>query len=252
MTFDEPILGKAKPIAPPINSPNQKKKRKWTIGRILKLVFVYPLIIALTMVIFYRFVPMPFTYLMAKRAIGGDKISYSPVSLKKINRNLVAAVIAAEDARFCTHNGFEWAAMRQAAKANARGRKLRGASTISQQTAKNVFLWPERSYIRKGFEAGFTFLIETLWTKRRIMEAYLNVAEWGDGVFGAEAAARHYFKKSAANLTINEAAKLAAVLPSPRKWRVNGGNGRIQNRAYRISKGAQTVRGAGLDSCIYK
>lgn len=204
------------------------------------------------MVLFYRFIPMPFTYLMAKRAFGGDNIYYSPVSLKKINRNLVDAVIAAEDARFCSHNGFEWKAMRQAAKANARGKKLRGASTISQQTAKNVFLWPERSYIRKGFEAGFTALIETLWTKRRIMEAYLNVAEWGDGVFGAEAASRHYFKKSAANLSIAEASKLAAVLPSPRKWRVNGGNSRIQNRAYRISKGAQTVRGAGLDSCIYK
>jgi len=165
---------------------------------------------------------------------------------------MVAAVIAAEDARFCQHNGFEFEAMKRAAKANSQGKKLRGASTISQQTAKNVFLWPARSYVRKGFEAGFTVLIETLWGKRKIMEDYLNVAEMGDGVFGVEAASKYYFNKHAKDLSLGEASRLAAILPSPQKWRVNRPGPYVARRSSRIAGGGRVVIDNNLYSCVYK
>lgn len=222
------------------------------LGYLFERFIVYATIIVIGLVLAYRFIPMPATYLMVQRAFEGDKIRYHPVSLRKISRNMVDAAIAAEDARFCYHNGFEWEAMKRAARANKAGRKLRGASTITQQTAKNVFLWPGRSYIRKGLEAGYTVLIEFFWPKRRIMEAYLNVAEMGDGIFGAEAAAQYYYRKPAKNLTSSEAARIIAILPSPRKWSVKSPSGRVARRASRIARGAQTVRGSGLDACIYK
>jgi monofunctional biosynthetic peptidoglycan transglycosylase len=198
----------------------------------------------------HRFVPVPFTVLMAQRALAGDTIVRNPVSIADISPHLVRAVIAGEDAKFCQHDGFDWKAIQTAMKNNERGRRLRGGSTISQQTAKNVFLWPGRSWLRKGIEAGFTVLIETLWPKRRIMEAYLNVAEWGDGVFGAEAAALTHFNKHARDLTPLEAARLAAILPSPRKWDPVRPNRRVARKARGIQKGAQIVRDAGLDACV--
>jgi monofunctional biosynthetic peptidoglycan transglycosylase len=160
-------------------------------------------------------------------------------------------VIAAEDAGFCRHHGFDFSAMEKAAAHNeARPNKVRGGSTISQQTAKNVFLWPNRDYVRKALEAGFTVLEEALWGKRRILEVYLNVVEWGPGVFGAEAAARHYFHEDARDLTPAQSARLAAVLPSPLKWRPVHAGPYVQRRSAKIGARAQTVREDDLDACV--
>lgn len=252
---DQNIQGKIEsppPSAPPINlHPLKKLKRKKSLFARVFAFFGWAALFTMVWVLLMRFLPAPFTFLMVQRAIEGDKIKYHPVGISKINRNLIDAAIAAEDARFCLHDGFEWNAMNRAMAANKRGKKLRGASTISQQTAKNVFLWPARSYIRKGFEAGFTVLIEFFWPKRAIMEKYLNVAEMGDGVFGAQAAARYYFKKDAKDLTLSEASRIVAVLPSPQKWKVKSSN-YVARRASNISRGAIVVRDNGLDKCVYK
>jgi monofunctional biosynthetic peptidoglycan transglycosylase len=160
-------------------------------------------------------------------------------------------VIAAEDARFCEHHGFEFEAMRAAAAHNARSPdKVRGGSTISQQTAKNVFLWPGRDYVRKGLEAYDTLLIEAIWGKRRILEVYLNVVEWGKGVYGAEAAAQAYFHHSARTLTAGEAARLAAILPSPLKWRAVHPGRYVVRRSRRIGAQAVIVEDDELADCI--
>jgi len=158
--------------------------------------------------------------------------------------------VAAEDQRFPDHNGFDLQAIEKARKHNERGGRLRGASTISQQTAKNVFLWPSRDWVRKGLEVGYTGLIELVWGKRRIMEMYLNVAEWAPGVYGAEAASRHWFNKSAENLTAREAARLAAILPSPRRYKAASPGPYVRRRASRIQAAMGTVREAGLDRCV--
>ena len=151
--------------------------------------------------------------------------------LTEISPHLRHAVIAAEDSKFCSHRGFDWDAIESAWAFNQNGDGKRGASTISMQTAKNVFLWPDRSWVRKGFEAYFTVLIELMWTKEQILERYLNVVEWGVGVYGAEAAARHHFGKSATWLNRRESARLAAILPSPRKWRANPPGQYVAQRA---------------------
>lgn len=237
--------GPGRPAAAPAGSAPRRRGPGW-LGRLLLLLVLAPVV----WVLVYRFVPVPGTALMVLRAVEGDTIRRQPVGIDRISPNLMRAVIAAEDSRFCLHDGFEWAAMQAAWEANKKGRRLRGASTISQQTAKNLFLWPDRSYLRKAAEVPFTVLIETLWPKRRILEAYLNAAEWGDGVFGAEAAARHHFGKSARSLTPREAARLAAVLPSPRRWSASRPSGRVARRAARIERSARIVRDAGLDACI--
>jgi monofunctional biosynthetic peptidoglycan transglycosylase len=141
------------------------------------------------------------------------------VSIEDISKNLVLAVIASEDNNFESHYGVDFKAIEKANKLNKRGKKIRGASTITQQTAKNTFLWPARTYVRKGLELYFTGLVELVWGKKRIMEVYLNVIEMGDGIYGAEAASQEYFHKSSKKLSSAEAASIAAVLPNPRKWR---------------------------------
>jgi monofunctional glycosyltransferase len=180
------------------------------------------------MVILYRFVPPPVTPLMVIRVV--EQI-FNPEReirlykdwepLENISRHLAVAVITSEDQRFASHYGLDFEAIDKARKYNEKykGRKTRGASTISQQTAKNVFLWPQRSWIRKGLEVYFTFLIELLWSKERIMEVYLNVIEFGDGVYGAEACAQTYFKKPASKLSRQEAALIAACIPNPLRWK---------------------------------
>ncbi|MEN9874402.1 MAG: hypothetical protein RL186_1299 [Pseudomonadota bacterium] len=233
----------------PRKGPPRKRESRWMV-RLFKLLLLV-LIAPLVLVVMYRFVPIPGTILMVQRTWEGEDTRRNPVALSQISPHLVRSVIAAEDARFCTHSGFDWAAMQRAMKSNARGRKLRGGSTISQQTAKNVFLWPQRSYVRKGLEAGFTFLIETIWGKKRIMEAYLNVAEFGPGVFGAEAGALTHFGKHAKNLTPLEAARLAAILPSPRRWSPVKPSRRVARKANGIVRGARIVKDNGLDGCIY-
>jgi monofunctional glycosyltransferase len=175
--------------------------------------------------IIYRFVNPPVTPLMYIRVIeqlaDGDKpkLEKSWVDLDDISGNMKLAVIASEDNRFTSHFGVDFKAIRKANKLNQRGKKIRGASTISQQTAKNVFLWPARTWVRKGLELYFTGLIEIFWGKKRIMEVYLNVIEMGNGIYGVEQASQFYFHKPASNLNRSEAAAIAAVLPNPRRWR---------------------------------
>lgn len=187
-------------------------------------------------VLLFKFVPVPYTPLMLTRALehkadGKDMVcSHDWVPLEDISMNLQKAVVASEDGMFLKHNGFDFSAMNKAFKSNLKGKKLKGGSTISQQTAKNVFLWQGRSYIRKAFEAYFTVLIELIWGKERIMEVYLNSIEMGDGVYGAEAAAQHWFHKSAKNLTKYEAASIAAILPNPIKYKAVNSSAYVEKR----------------------
>ncbi|GLS02072.1 monofunctional biosynthetic peptidoglycan transglycosylase [Brevundimonas denitrificans] len=206
-------------------------------------------------VVIQRFLPPPITFLMVSRAVGGEGLSYRWRSLDDISPRLVQAVIASEDATFCAHSGFDMKAIERALKANARSEKrgsgrIRGGSTISQQTAKNAFLWPGRDWIRKGLEAGYTVAIEAVWGKRRIMEVYLNVAEWAPGVYGAEAASQHWFGKSASELSSREAARLAAILPSPRRYSASSPGPYVRRRTARIQAAMGTVREQGLAACV--
>jgi monofunctional biosynthetic peptidoglycan transglycosylase len=191
------------------------------------------------------FLPPPTTAFMveARLARDGRPVAYAWRSASHISPELRLAVLAAEDQRFGQHAGFDFDAIQKAARHNSRGGSVRGASTISQQVAKNLFLWPGRSYVRKGIEAAFTVLIEAFWTKRRILEVYVNIAEMGDGVFGAEAASRRFFGKSAAALTREEAALLAAVLPNPREMNVARPSSSVRRRQQWILKQMQALGG---------
>jgi monofunctional biosynthetic peptidoglycan transglycosylase len=168
----------------------------------------------------YAWMPVPVTPLMVIRLVEGYGFKKDWVSYEEISPNLPRAAIAAEDSGFCAHYGFEWEAIENAWYRNQKSKRIRGGSTISNQTAKNAFLWPDRTYLRKALEFYFTGLIELMWGKKRILEVYLNVVEFGPGIYGAEAAAQAYFKKPASALTRREAALLVAVLPSPLKWSV--------------------------------
>lgn len=179
----------------------------------------------------YRFLPPPATPLMVIRAAEGAPWRQRWVPLARISPALIRAVIASEDEKFCTHHGFDWESLGAAWRGWRAGGKLRGASTISQQTAKNLFLWPGRSFLRKGIEAYLTVLIEALWSKERIIEVYLNVIEWGDGIYGAEMAARLELGKTAAALSARDAALLAAVLPNPRRFSVDHPSAYVEERA---------------------
>lgn len=186
--------------------------------------FLWFIGITVLWVLLYKFVPVPYTSLMAIRSIEGDEkyeTRHKWVPIEEISPYLQLAVISAEDQTFLSHGGFDRKAIEKAMANNEKGKKLRGGSTISQQTAKNVFLWPQRSWFRKGMEAYFTLLIETLWSKERILEVYLNSIEMGNGVFGAEAASQYWFNKSAKNLRAENAAAIAAILPSPRRYSAN-------------------------------
>ena len=191
-------------------------------------------------VIIFKWVPVPFTPLMITRAIDqkldGQAMtsSHDWVPIEEISVNMQKAVIASEDGNFLTHNGFDFDAIRKAMKNNEKGKKLKGGSTISQQTAKNVFLWQGRSYLRKGLEAYFTVLIELIWGKERIMEVYLNSIEMGTGVYGVEAAAKHWYGTTAAKLSKKEAAGIAAILPNPRKFKASNSSSYIERRKSRI------------------
>ena len=199
----------------------------------------------------YRFVPPPVTILMLLRLAQGHGLDYRWRGLDDISPNMVQAAIAAEDSGFCQHHGFDFTAMRKAMAHNEkRPSKVRGGSTISQQTAKNVFLWPDRTYVRKGLEAYFTVLTEGIWGKRRIMEAYLNVVEMGPGIYGAEAASQHYFGHSARELDRSEADHLIAILPSPLKWKAVGSGAYVQRRSARIGARMSVVRNDGLAACV--
>jgi monofunctional biosynthetic peptidoglycan transglycosylase len=181
--------------------------------------------LSIGLVILYRFVPVPITPLMVIRLVeqGLDpekefRLVKDWVPISEISKHAPQAVVASEDQTFMKHNGFDFKSMKKAWESNKTNNRVRGASTISQQTAKNVFLWPSRSYIRKGFEAYFTVLIEIFWPKERILEVYLNVIEMGDGVYGIQAASQTFFNKDASKLSKGQAALIAAVLPNPRRW----------------------------------
>lgn len=193
--------------------------------------------------------PVKGTWNMVLRPDGTD-LRRQWVPLERISPHLINAVIAAEDSRFCQHIGIDFDALSDAIADNQSSGRQRGGSTITQQTAKNVFLWNGGGYARKAVEAWFALYIDTVWTKRRIMELYLNIAEWGDGIFGAEAAAQARFGKPASALSAREAALLAAVLPSPNKWRVNPPGSYVQGRASLLQQRARVVRNDGLAACV--
>ena len=199
--------------------------------------------VSILMVLLYRFLPVPITlHMLGTTLIDGNMLTKEWVPLERISPNLVRAVIASEDGEFCNHYGFDFEQMEAAWKSAQRnGERPRGASTISQQTAKNAFLWNGRSYVRKGLEAYFTGMIELVWPKRRIMEVYLNIIEWGPGVFGAEAASRYWFRKSASKLSPLEAARLAAILPNPNRYRANPPGPYVADRGYTIAARANSV-----------
>jgi len=205
--------------------------------------------LSIVLVVLFRFVPVTYnaTMLMDENAVTRDW-----ESLASIDRNMVSAVIAAEDSKFCSHDGFDVEAIEEALAEAAAGGRQRGASTISQQTAKNVFLWQGGGWFRKGLEAWFTFLIETVWDKRRIMEVYLNVAETGIGTYGVEAGAWRYFDHSAARLTRDEASRMAAALPSPKTRAVVNPAGFTRRYGNTIEARIGVVRRDGLDSCVYE
>ncbi len=221
---------------------------KWT----KRLVIAF-FVLSIVSTILFRFIPVPLTPLMLIRCVeqifSGEapKIKKDWVSLKEMSPNLVLAVISSEDQKFSEHFGFDFEAIEKVSKQNEklkkRGKPIKGGSTISQQCAKNVFLFPQRSYIRKAFEVYFTFLIEVFWSKKRIMEVYLNVIEMGDGIYGAQAASKIYFKKDAKNLTASEAALIAAVLPNPRKWSPAKPTGYINKRKNWIVRQMGHLRG---------
>lgn len=198
----------------------------------------------------YRFVPVPFTWTMAGDLIGGRSITKQWMPLSEMDPDMARAAIAGEDSRFCQHHGFDFRAIAGAAYRNAQGGRIRGGSTISQQTAKNAFLFQGGGYVRKAFEAYFTVLIETLWGKRRIMEVYLNVAETGIGTYGADAAALRYFGHDATKLSPTEAGRIAAVLPLPKKRAAIDPRGFVRRHGNTLARYVGTVRRTGLDSCL--
>lgn len=217
---------------------------RWMVAGLLGLV-----VLSVLWVLLYAVAPVPATPLMLLRAAGGSGLAKEWKPLDAISPHLARAVIASEDTGFCSHGGFDWTAIQDALDSNEDGERVRGGSTISQQTAKNAFLWPDRTWIRKGAEAWFTFLVERLWSKRRILEVYLNIVEWDDGVYGAEAAARHHFRKAATALTRREAALLAVVLPSPRNWSPNPPGPYVARRAGIIERRMAVVERDGLAGC---
>ena len=220
------------------------------LGRLLGLILLVLVAVPVVGVLLFAVVPPTPTILMLQQAAKRQGLDYRWRGLNDISPNLVNAAIAAEDARFCSHHGFDMEAIQKALDHNAEGGRMRGGSTISQQTAKNVFLWPSRDWVRKGLEAGYTVLIETVWSKRRIMEVYLNVVEWAPGVYGAQAASRHWFGKDADELTTREAARLAAILPAPRRYKAASPGPYVRRRASRIQAAMGTVRGNGLNACV--
>lgn len=228
----------------------QGRWRRW-LRRLLWLPVIF-VAVSVLQVAALRFIDPWFSSFMAIRQVeawtSGDfrfGVAYDWRDLDRISPNLPVALVAAEDQRFAEHFGFDFEAMQKAERANARGRRLRGGSTISQQLAKNLFLWGGRSYVRKAIEAWYTLLIEAMWPKERIIEVYANVVEFGDGVYGAQAASRRFFGKDASRLTRAEAARLAAVLPAPKRYSVVRPGPYVARRARSIERQMAMIGGRG-------
>jgi len=221
--------------------------------RWLGLLIVSGLVLSIGSVALLRWVnPVTSTFILRDRAVAlfsGDdnyRFGHQWADWANISATVKVAVIASEDQKFPEHSGFDLGSMEKAWASNHRGRKFRGGSTISQQVAKNLYLWPGHSYVRKGIEAYLTVLIEAMWSKQRILEVYLNSAEFGKGVFGVEAASRRYFGKSAARLTPQEGALLAAVLPAPKRLLVNKPSGFVRARQAWITRQMARLGGASV------
>ena len=235
-------------IQPPGQSRRRSRGRRW-LRRLLALPLLLVLL-SLLQVATLRFIDPPFSAFMAARQFQawgegdwGFRVAYDWRDRDQVSSHLAVAVIASEDQRFADHHGFDLEAIEKARRDNARGEKVRGASTISQQTAKNLFLWSGRSWVRKGIEAWYTLLMETMWPKTRILEVYVNVAEFGEGVYGAQAAARRYFGRDADRLTASQAARLAAVLPSPRRYSAANPGPYVQRRTRAIERQMRYIGG---------
>jgi monofunctional biosynthetic peptidoglycan transglycosylase len=211
----------------------KKKPLSKRIGLIVGKILLWFVVFTIVWVLAYRFINPPITLLMLQRSA---KVERKWVKFENISDNMKRAAVSAEDQLFLKHIGFDVKAIEKAFENNAKGKKIKGGSTISQQTAKNVFLWPGRSYIRKAFEAYFTLLIEVLWSKERILEVYLNVIEMGDGIYGAEAAAQTYYGKSCSNLTRAQAALIVACFPNPIRWTPKRPTAYIKKRQYLIMR----------------
>jgi monofunctional biosynthetic peptidoglycan transglycosylase len=238
--------------AEPVNQLTPQPRKRRLIRLVLAGLAALLVVLPLAQVAIYRFAPPPMSWLAIARVVQGRGYRRDWRSFDQISANLVYAVTAAEDARFCSHHGFDWEGIQKALRYDERHEtRLRGGSTISQQTAKNVFLWPGRDWVRKGLETYYTVLIETLWGKRRIMEVYLNDIEWAPGVYGAEAASEYWFHTHARDLSSAQAAHLAAILPKPLKWRATGSGAYVRGRTGHIMGAMGDVRGDGLDGCVY-
>jgi monofunctional glycosyltransferase len=216
------------------------------IGRLLLWFFIGSLL----WVTIYKFVPPPVTFTMLGDAIAGRGITKDWMSIAETDASMPRAVIAAEDAKFCSHSGFDTEAIEKAMRYNSRGGRIRGGSTISQQTAKNAFLWQGGGFFRKALEAYFTALIEAIWGKRRIMEVYLNIAETGIGTYGVNAGAQRYFGHDANQMTNVEAARIAAILPLPKKRVATAPSGYTRRYGNRIAARTGVVRRDALDACL--
>ena len=231
------------------------RKRGWigrAVGWLVKGFFLF-ILLSLLWVLLYRFVNPPFTFTMLGDRLGGRYVTREWMSLERIDRDMVRAAIAAEDSKFCSHWGFDQDAIAEAMRRNAKGGSvIRGGSTISQQTAKNAFLWQGGGYARKGLEAWFTLLIENLWGKRRIMEVYLNVAETGIGTYGVNAGSKRYFNHDAGAMSRTEAARIAAVLPLPKKRGARAPKGFTRRYGSAIAARIGVVGRDGLDRCVYE
>jgi monofunctional biosynthetic peptidoglycan transglycosylase len=243
---------------PKSSIPRYKRRRPRSgslFGRIVRFIGKLVLVLLIGSVLWvlaYRFVNPPITVTMLGDIVAGRGATRDWMSINQIDRDMVRASIGAEDSKFCTHNGFDVEAIEDAMKRNASGGRIRGGSTISQQTAKNAFLWQGGGYFRKGLEAWFTFLIENLWSKRRIMEVYLNLAETGIGTYGVNAGSQRYFDHDASAMSRLEAARIAAVLPLPKKRGVVTPKGFTRRYGNTISARIGVVGGDGLDACVYE
>ena len=222
-----------------------------TAGWIVKLILAF-LIVSVLWVVAYRFVNPPITFTMIGDIVAGRGAHKDWLPIDQIDRDMVRAAIAAEDSKFCTHHGFDFEAIESAMQRNASGGRIRGGSTISQQTAKNAFLWQNGGYFRKGLEAWFTFLIEHLWGKQRIMEVYLNLAETGIGTYGVNAGSERYFGHDASAMSALEAARIAAVLPLPKERGAVAPKGFTRRYGNTIAARVGVVARDGLDACVYR
>lgn len=229
---------------------NSRRSTPLRIAAFLGKALFWFVIVSVVWVVIYRFVPPPITMTMAGDVVAGRGLDKDWMSLSDMDPDMARAAIAGEDGKFCSHDGFDREAIAKAFQRNQRGGRIRGGSTISQQTAKNAFLWQGGGYVRKAFEAWFTVLIENIWGKRRIMEVYLNIAETGIGTYGANAGAQRYFGHDASTLSPIEAARIAAVLPLPKKREATSPSGFTRRHGNRIAANIGVVKRDALDACL--